>query len=408
MSTRELPAEVPAAAFPRTYRIAPGWLVLLLAGGGTLVLGGAAGVWLALRAEQSVVQAAATTLLCLSAGLIALGALVVAEALRSRVVLLAETIESVGLWRRRRLRRADILGIARAPGEGLVLRPRDASQPALQVSSALRTDAAFEAWLSGLPDLDGEAAHRADAGVRNDPLYGATGAERDAMLARLRRRVRILAAVAWVATGWLVLWPFPNAVAVLAAALTPWIAVAVVALSRGRVRLLGGGSGGHPGLLTVLFVPSLGLGLRALLDVSLLDWRDALPWLGIGSAAMAALLTLVDRHLRRRRAAVLLGGGLFLLLATGPYAWGTAVLANAWLDRSPADVYRPPVLRKLQYGGRLGIHRLDLASWGPYEAANRVTVDGAVYDALKPGDAACVRLRPGALRMAWIVVTPCR
>jgi hypothetical protein len=204
--------------------------------------------------------------------------------------------------------------------------------------------------------------------------------------------------------AWLIFRPQPYGMATLSVALLPIAAGAAVLLTRRRFRLLAVGDD-PAGLFAVVILPCSALAFRALADVVMLDWRMSLAWLG-GGLLLAVLAFAVDAKLPTLGRPLGAAGGLLLAGLLAPYAWGVAVLANVLLDRAPAEVYRTPVLGKQgEVGGR---RYLRLADWGPHETENTVRVDAAVYAGLKAGDHACVQVRPGALRIAWVVVRPCR
>ena len=127
------------------------------------------------------------------------------------------------------------------------------------------------------------------------------------------------------------------------------------------------------------------------------------------AAAGAAIGLLVGLWAPRREppanAPILL---LFLALFGGGWGCGAPALANRHFDGSAGRIFPAAVeARKVTYGrGGPGYH-LQLGPWGPFTEASYVGVTGGVYEALSPGDTACVTLHPGALAMPWYSVARC-
>jgi hypothetical protein len=127
------------------------------------------------------------------------------------------------------------------------------------------------------------------------------------------------------------------------------------------------------------------------------------------AAAGAAIGLLIGLWAPRREApANVLFLFMFLALSGGCWGGGAPALANRRFDHSVGRIFPAAVeARKVTYGrGGPGYH-LQLGPWGPVTEARYVGVPVGVYEALNPGDTACVTLHPGALAMPWYRVTRC-
>jgi hypothetical protein len=134
------------------------------------------------------------------------------------------------------------------------------------------------------------------------------------------------------------------------------------------------------------------------------------PQVGFLTAAAGAAIGLLiglwaPRHGASANPVILL---LFFALFGGGYGAGAPFLINLRFDRSAGQVYQAPVeARQVIYGRGGPGYSLRLGAWGPVTAARTVGVPRAVYDAMNPGDTACVTLHPGALGMAWYHIARC-
>ena len=177
-----------------------------------------------------------------------------------------------------------------------------------------------------------------------------------------------------------------------ALALLPWLALAAT-VRRPRTDLY-----------VPLMLPGCVLGLRAVIDVQLLErWQPLLP-----GAAIAIVMAILIRVTRADREFPL---WLYLLLfapVMAFYGYGSVVLANKALDRSQPTVYPTfvqdhsihKVSRHIDWNLRLG-------PWGPRREAQDVSVPRWFYEETQVNDRVCVALHPGAFGIPWFEVMKC-
>jgi hypothetical protein len=393
-------------AFPKTYRPTTGWLFVLVSFGAIAVVAGGAGTWyFAADATMPSATWAAAFSICSSA-LLLLGLYVIVDALKSRVNLYADAIEIIDLRPARRLRREEIAGYRFLPGSQLprtlLLIPHRADQKKLKLPLVMRTDHAFHAWFENFRNLDAEELEKSEADIAADPQLGATIAERLQRLSRARKVVGALNAVAILTIPWAWFWPEPYELVVTILVILPWLALAIVAASRGLYRLDEARNDARPSVDAAFILPAILLGWRAFADVNVVEWHLPVAAASIGGLVFAALAWLADRSVRRR----------WTTLAVIPfgiaYAYGVIMLGDALLDREPPRVFRATVVDKYVSSGKSKTLELRLAPWGPVLEEHTIVASRSLYDGVGPGGVVCAYLRPGALRIAWYVVAQCR
>jgi hypothetical protein len=98
-------------------------------------------------------------------GDIAMGSYIVASLLCGRVILYANAIENVGMWKTRRLAKEDIIGkmVISAGSPMITLYPRARRQRKLMISVTFTTDKTFDNWMGEIPNIT-RAALRARTG----------------------------------------------------------------------------------------------------------------------------------------------------------------------------------------------------------------------------------------------------
>ena len=153
-----------------------------------------------------------------------------------------------------------------------------------------------------------------------------------------------------------------------------------------------------------LMLPGCVLGLRAVIDVQLLErWQALLP-----AAAIAIVMAVLIRLTREDREFPL---WLYLLLfvpVMAFYGYGSVVLANKLLDRSSPKLYLTFVYdRSMHKVSRQIVWDLRLGPWGPRKEAESVSVPRQLYEATEIDDGVCVLLHPGAFGIRWFEVATC-
>lgn len=141
-----------AARYPRTYRPALWYLLLMLGLGGALMLGGLLiGVWHLDGVQAPPLKMLKHVPLPLAPVLLVLGTYLVVDTLKSRLVLHADAIEILDARRPRHARFADLAGYRSDPTRGgLVLVPQPGAGRPLGLPMVFATDADFQAWIRRL------------------------------------------------------------------------------------------------------------------------------------------------------------------------------------------------------------------------------------------------------------------
>jgi hypothetical protein len=181
------------------------------------------------------------------------------------------------------------------------------------------------------------------------------------------------------------------------------VAVALAARAGSLYQIAGHRNDARASVAIVFIGPGIVLGLRAILDIELLDWAPALLATVIAASALTLALAAADRQIRARRWE--LAGMLLLSLF---YTYGGVVEANALFDRSPPLVYEATVVGKHKSSGKTTQYYLRLTPWGPRRTEDDVSVSRALYESSNPGRTMCVVHRAGALEIPWFEVYACR
>lgn len=365
------------------------------------VVGGGAGLWYFSRVAD---QRPSATLVVLSSSalILALGASCIWSVLRNRVLVFPDRIEVRGFLRTRMLGRDQILGTKIDPNPKdarFVLVPRDSAEKPINIDSMIKLDEAFFDWLGDVPYLDDRESQQALAEIANDSTIGATPDERLEALKKGKRLARAINAVGIFSGLWGLFYPRPYELVIAILVFLPLVALALIACSKGIIRVDQNKNDPHPSLALAIMVPALALAIRSLAGLYVVRWSNAL-WLAIGIGALIWYATLkVDPTLATRRVGAIAWAAVALF-----YGYGAGLQANAVLDRSPSTTYEATISRKYISRGRSTSYHLRLNPWGPRQDGSSIQVARPLYDVLGPGDSVYLSLRQGAFGVQWYTV----
>lgn len=393
--------------FPRTYRVSTGNRVLYSVLGAVVLAGGLAGMWYFGTGHEAETATEALALAAVCFAFVLLGAALILYMLTTRIVLSADAIELCDFLRARKLRRDDIAGRRLVDAQYvsvLSLIPKRAGAKPLKITQIMRTDPALEAWVATLPDLDARELEQSATEIAANRALGRTPEERAARLASAQKAAKALSVVAGGVSLWGFFFPDPYYEVVIATlAALPLLAVVLVARSGNLYQVAGSRNDARASLAVVFIGPGLVLGLRAILDIQLLDWAPALGATALLALAVTAVLAVVDKTLRGHRAEL-----LAMLFISSFWAYGSVLESNALFDRSQPQVFETTVTGKRKSTGRSTSYYLRLEPWGPRREVDEVSVYRDLYDATAAGQRVCVVYRAGALQMPWFTVHRCR
>jgi hypothetical protein len=387
-----------ATSWLRAYRYAAGVQGLLYA---IAALMGAGSVWM-----MTSVASGSPAWLLVALAMIALAGVIALSCGRVRLVLRADSIETQGLFGTRVLRLDAIAGRRLRPTRGKPMRvivPKQGRPLALD--SGFPADRVLDAWYAALPDLDLRDRQSFEAAVAADPTFGRSAPERLARLASARQLAKLASMLTIGVLMWVYIYPHPYATAIVVAAVLPWCAVLIAGGSHGLVCFDSARNDVRPNLAIMLFGPAFVLGMRALLDVHLLDVPHALEFGFLAGLPLVLAASLV-RESGASRAWVM--PAVLLAFVALPYGAGALVLADVQLDHQPAQTFQTEVLRKYITSGKHRQPYLVVAPWGPKTDVEKIAVGGAYYAHVAPESTVCMNLHRGALGLAWYGVNDCQ
>src|SRR5579871_2099229 len=307
-----MPPSPSGFGYPRLYRVAKGWRALSLVLAVFPIGFGAAGTIYFATRQDSPSPHADLVFIALCLGFIGLGVYTIASALRSRLLLDHDSITTVGVFRRRWMRKADVAGRRLRPGYNgspptLILTPARSDVRPLKIPRMFETDGVLDGWLSELPDLDAADAGRiarervwSEAAIAADPTLGSTQAARLTRLKRARAIARFVGVASPILYLWCIFYPRPYVVVVASVAALPWLAILMEIVPKSLFRLSENQGDVHPNLLHLLLFPGFALAARGVMDVTPLAWVPTLLPMAAVAGALFSVAIATDHGLRVR------------------------------------------------------------------------------------------------------------
>jgi hypothetical protein len=392
--SQELPREYRIGGWGRRYLLGIGWFS---------ILAGLGAVWYFILVPDETGDRYAYMILGGFFSLLAIP--VLASAYRTRVVLHADAVETRGIFVVKRMERGDIAGRRRASGDGpamLVLVPKNTRVRSLKVPQYIATDAIWDRWFASIPDFDEDERKKALANFLKDPDLVGSDEDKLGDLALARRIAQGLLYASLIAIVWAWFYPKPYDLVLSCLAILPLTGIAVASAGGAAYRFNVARNDVAADLSPALLIPGLMLMVRAMLDISVLDWGRMCLLAAAATAVCALLLFVFLKELRQNRGSL---GVAILLMA--PYAFGASLLANVHLDRSVPAVHATTIVEARVDKDNGRTYHLKLAPWGARTESKEIKVGQDFYARVSPGHTVCVYLHGGALDVPWFVVGNC-
>jgi hypothetical protein len=218
-----------------------------------------------------------------------------------------------------------------------------------------------------------------------------------------------LGAIFWIASLLLTLWIVrcPSDQLILSAslcALSPVFALILTKLSGGRIVISGRRTETRPDAIALLFLPSLGLAIRALGPIHIINWQAALICAAVIGIVWSGLAYFSGTFGRQRGKLIITGELLLIGLA---YGYGVVCLIDTIADNAPPKITEVTVLNKYVGAGRGHTPYLVLAPSTVNPEGGDEAVSQQVYQSATVEQKVCLVEHPGAIGLEWYEILTC-
>lgn len=207
-------------------------------------------------------------------------------------------------------------------------------------------------------------------------------------------------ALAYGSAAWIFFYPSPYTYSVLFSIVVVLLGVLLPKFSKGFI--------GYADIkeekkanVTSLFIPAIGLSLRALLDVNVFDYSTL--WLLI-IVLTIPLMTFMfvgkEFNLRKGKTYVYV---VFFLYVFSSYSFGAILLTNVVFDDSTPKIYKAKIIDKRIGSGDVTTYSFDLDKWHEISDMNDIQVSEDMYYELEKNDSVTIYLRQGKFGIPWLI-----
>jgi hypothetical protein len=319
----------------------------------------------------------------------------------SRFVITVDRVYLVSMIYKRTLYHNQIRGWRNVEQEIHIL-PKDDSSKKIRVSTYFKDSSEIRYFLGeNFPNLDEEEIEAEEEEIFKNEAFGITEEERAMRLKRARKAARYTEWLGWAITLWVLLYPYPYTLSIMAAMLYPILAIGICFRYRGLIRGDGSKNSAYPSVATTFVCVSCVLLLRALLDINTLSYNNGWILMAIIAVILFVLYQIpTDGFSLDKRSKYVL---LFMMpLLTFCYAFGSVILINKLGDSSEPVRYPTEVMDKRISSGKTTTYYLELKKWDGLKEDEEVRVTRSEYEATPIGDSVTVYQYPGRFRMPWI------
>jgi hypothetical protein len=175
-------------------------------------------------------------------------------------------------------------------------------------------------------------------------------------------------------------------------------------LSDGRIVISGQRTETRPDAIALLFLPSLGLAIRALGPIHIINWQAALIYAAVIGVVWSGL-AYFSRTFGRQRGKLIITSVLFLIGLA--YGYGVVCLIDTLADSAPPKITEVIVLNKYVGAGRGHTPYLVLVPSPVNPEGGDKAVSQDVYQSATVGQKVCLVERPGAIGLEWYEILTC-
>lgn len=193
---------------------------------------------------------------------------------KSKLIITDNSIKTINIFSTRELRYDEIRGCSFSE-QVVIIKPQDDQKKSIKITRF--TEAYYDIldWLlQNFPDAEAQDAIYEEEDILNDETLGTTQEIRAKKLTKARK---IASTVNWLAgfiATWTLFFPTPYQYAWLASLVTPIVALIVVKLSGGLIRVDERKGSAYPSVVYALIYPSIALFARSFFDYDIFDYSN--------------------------------------------------------------------------------------------------------------------------------------
>jgi hypothetical protein len=217
---------------------------------------------------------------------------------------------------------------------------------------------------------------------------------------RVSKITKYLNTFGWILGLWLMIYPEPYILAVILNIVLPIVGIYFYIRFNKFVEFDEKKQSNNPNVSTIIFMPSLALALRAIMDFNLF-YKFQL-WLYIIVITLIILVViLLNTEEYKTKKWLPIPIAIFIF----SYVFGIIVLSNCLLDQSIPTRYTSYVREKHISRGKSTSYYLTVDPWGPVLTTEDVEVSQHLYENVEKQENLYLYLKKGFLGIEWFIPT---
>lgn len=334
--------------------------------------------------------------------LFAVSTLIALYIIKRSVIVSDEEIIVKGAFGTRHAFIHDIKGI-RSNGKAVFIHLLNGKKITINDYDAIGKSDELKEWLtSNVGDLDKEEYEQEKSVILQNSELGYTEGEREKVLIT---KARIALAYSGITLIIMVVSVFYHQRNMLFSTLLfffPLIGVAIVATSKGLIRLYSKRSSAYPSVLLGIIFACGALILQSVLDNKLLDFSKVWTPVAIVALVMICLLSLI---VLKQPNPTFKNDILPILLIAAAFGFGSVMYINRNLDESKPQIFSATVTDQYVKRGKNTSYHVVITGWGPHQESDDIAVSSDFYDQVPVGSKVKVNLKQGKLHIPWYYIT---
>jgi hypothetical protein len=332
---------------------------------------------------------------------IAFAALIIANALRRKVIIYDDSIVCINLFSRKEMAFSDITG-CRIGQKVLVLESNSGEKITISNYSDLSDSSELATWIKdNFKDLDAIDLKQDEEKVLQDATLGFSLEDRERKLKTAKQVALVYNIIGAVAAFGLVILGKGYAITIIGL-LYPLLGLIIMKFSKGLIKFTGNSKRSvTPFLLLGFMIPVITMLIVVITDYQIFQFYNL--WLPIGgvTALISALLYFIglNRSIDGIRAQIII-----MIIMAAIYGFGSVISINCAFDKSEPTIYKAEILGHRIESGKHTSYLLTLTEWGPMHEQKEEDVGRHLYNEVTIGDTVKIYFKPGLLKTPWYQV----
>ncbi|GJM63219.1 hypothetical protein PEDI_37710 [Persicobacter diffluens] len=344
------------------------------------------------------------TLTPISIGMVTLMIFGLMDIYKGRFIINKDGLVSIGVFTTKTLRFEEIKGYT-VNDQYIFVEPNAKGKKRIKISQYISGNHEILSWLSAkYEDLDLINAQAEEQEILNDKNIGWSKEIREEKLSNARKLSKVINWLGGLSFAWAYFYPKPYDGAVLSAFIIPIVALIVVKLSGGLIRVDQKNGSAYPSIIYALIFPSLGLMARAFFDYDIFDYSNV--WLKAALVTIIFIFILLINQkeitFRNKQDFLTISSLIMFLFA---YGFGAVIYLNCSLDKLEPEQYTATILEKRISTGKHTSYYLKLTAWGHQNEIDEVSVSKGLYKRVDIDTEINIYFRNGKLEIPWFIVT---